>query len=171
MAFLYRARQGRPEHGNRRARVPAALPNRGEGVDYSVKVAAKMLSGDPAISIGERQLFDFLLTRRFIYKEKGKRGYQPYQKHVDNGRLALKGGQEWIEPTTGERRKGTSQIRITFKGLLYFHGELGGQNSEYLLLERDSGDQLSAPTVPGPCPSGQECLRYGDPPRDAPTRP
>lgn len=96
--------------------------------DYDVGRAAKILSRDPAISIGRQRLFDRLVEWGLVYLEKDRRRnvYTPYQQHVDAGRFVLRLGGRWQNPKTEEWHAGSPQLRITVKGLEFLHQKLGG---------------------------------------------
>lgn len=83
--------------------------------DLSVNEAAKVLSRDPAITIGERRLWNLLLEWRWLYRD-GHGDVRPYQQHVDNGRLACR-ARSHHHPRTGELLIDAPQVRVTPKGL------------------------------------------------------
>lgn len=83
--------------------------------DLSVNEAAKTLSRDPEVSIGETRLWRLLDEWRWTYRDhSGDR--RPYQTHVDNGRLACR-ARSHHHPRTGELLIDAPQVRVTPKGL------------------------------------------------------
>ncbi|MFE6304988.1 phage antirepressor [Nocardiopsis sp. NPDC057823] len=113
------------------AELAAALPKAesweylasAEG-DLSVADAAKVLSRDPAISMGQGRLFEHMAQERWVYRAKGDGRWRAYQSAVDTGRLTEL-PQTYTHPKTEERVVGTPQIRITIKGLHELHRRLG----------------------------------------------
>lgn len=87
--------------------------------DYSVREAAQILDRDPTISTGEQRLFRTLKAIGWI-----DRSNEPYQRHVDCGRVVRKLG-TYRDPSTGELVS-YSQVRVTPKGLRELHRALGG---------------------------------------------
>ncbi|WP_345432001.1 phage antirepressor [Actinoallomurus vinaceus] len=93
--------------------------------DYSVADAAKILSRDPAISIGERRLFTELAVAAWIYRARSDGRWRAYQRYVDSGRLSEL-PQSYEHPQTGEIALAAPQVRITVKGVRELHHQLGG---------------------------------------------
>lgn len=87
--------------------------------DYSMREAAQILDRDPSIRTGQNRLSKTLKNLGWT-----DHSGQPYQRHVDNGRLAVR-TRPYTHPTTGEEML-TTQLRITAKGLHALHKELGG---------------------------------------------
>lgn len=83
--------------------------------DYSMNQAAKVLSRDPAVVIGERRLWNLLMQWRWLYRDT-TRELRPYQQQVDNGRLACR-ARSHHHPASGELVIDTPQVRVTAKGL------------------------------------------------------
>lgn len=95
------------------------------GADYEVDVAAKILSRDPAISIGRNRLFDFMHDQDWVFR--GRHNvWKAYQDQVDNGRLKMRPGREYFHKGKGEYRTGDPTILITAKGLADLRQLLGG---------------------------------------------
>lgn len=93
--------------------------------DWSVADTAKILSRDPAISVGARRLFTELATAGLIYRQQADGRWRAYQRHIDNGRLSEL-PQKYEHPQTKELTLGAPQLRIKPKGLRYLHELLGG---------------------------------------------
>lgn len=96
----------------------------GEG-DFSVADAAKILSRDPAISIGRDRLFTLMAELRWTYRQRADGRWRAYQTQVDNGRLSEL-PQQYEHPTTGEVALAAPQVRVIAKGLQALHRHLGG---------------------------------------------
>lgn len=92
--------------------------------DFSVGDAAKILSRDPAIAIGERRLFTVLSEQGWIYRG-GDGRWRVYQAQVECGRLSEMPSSHY-HPRTGELVLDPPQVRITAKGLQRLHHLLGG---------------------------------------------
>lgn len=83
--------------------------------DYSVNEAAKILSRDPGIVIGEGRLWRLLDEWRWTYRDAaGDR--RAYQTQVDAGRLAGR-ARSHHNPRNGELVIDAPQVRVTVKGL------------------------------------------------------
>lgn len=78
--------------------------------DYSLREAAQALDRDPAISTGQKRLAAYL--REIGWTD---RTGQPYQRHVDLGRLVRR-VRTYSHPRTSEEQT-TTQLRITVRGL------------------------------------------------------
>lgn len=96
----------------------------GDG-DYSVGDAAKILSRDPAISVGERRLFTILHEHGWTYRQKGDQKWRAYQKAIDAGRLS-EIPQSHYHPRTGELVLDPPQVRVLPKGVNDLRLILGG---------------------------------------------
>lgn len=94
--------------------------------DYSVSDAAKVLSRDPAISIGRDRLFAHMATDGWIFRDRSTNAWKAMQSQVDIGRLVEKLGKPYLHEASGEMRASDPTIRITAKGLLELHKRLGG---------------------------------------------
>lgn len=86
--------------------------------DYSVREAAQILARDHSIDIGQGRLFKRLYDLNWLDR-KG----QPYQRHVEAGRLTTR-VQTYDHPRTGEPTLAKPQVRITGKGLAELHRAL-----------------------------------------------
>jgi len=94
--------------------------------DYSVADAAKVLSRDPAISIGRDRLFAQMATNGWIFRDRSTNTWKAMQAQVDIGRLVEKLGKPYLHEASGEMRASDPTIRITPKGLQELHKRLGG---------------------------------------------
>lgn len=98
--------------------------------DYAVGDAAKILSRDPAISIGRDRLFAFMQTEGWLFRGQGRRrAWRAYQFQVDTGRLVEKMGKPFLNERTGETELPEPTIRVTAKGLAELHKRLGGDGA------------------------------------------
>lgn len=94
--------------------------------NYGVGDAAKILSQDPAITIGRNRLFAFMAERKWIYRHSGRRGgWCAYQSQVDLGRLHERPATPFLNRQTGEYELPAPTIRITIKGLAELHRLMG----------------------------------------------
>lgn len=93
--------------------------------DYEVADAAKVLSRDPAITIGRDRLFSFMAADGWIYRGNGRR-WRAYQTQVELGRLAEKVGRPFWHEGRGEMVAADPTVRITPKGVAELHKRLGG---------------------------------------------
>lgn len=87
--------------------------------DYSLREAAQILDRDPSIRTGQNRLSKHLKNIGWT-----DRNGQPYQRHVDAGRLTRR-TVPYLDRSTGETEL-TTQLRITAKGLHDLHREMGG---------------------------------------------
>lgn len=94
--------------------------------DYMVRDAAKVLSRDPNIEIGQQRLFKFMQAEGWIYRENG--AWKPYQTQIQTGRLAEKLNRPYLNERTGEMEVPPPSVRITPKGLAELHKRLGGSD-------------------------------------------
>ncbi|WP_078316036.1 phage antirepressor KilAC domain-containing protein [Mycobacterium sp. D16Q16] len=94
--------------------------------DYGVADAAKVLSRDPAISIGRDRLFSYMAAEGWIFRNSSTHAWKAYQAQVDIGRLAEKLGSPFLHEPSGEMRVSDPTIRVTPKGLQELHKRLGG---------------------------------------------
>ncbi|SIH91937.1 gp54 protein [Mycobacteroides abscessus subsp. abscessus] len=94
--------------------------------DYSVSDAAKVLSRDPAISIGRDRLFAHMASTGWIFRDRSTNAWKAMQSQVDIGRLVEKLGKPYLHEASGEMRASDPTIRITPKGLQELHKRLGG---------------------------------------------
>lgn len=96
----------------------------GDG-DYSVRDAAKILSRDPQIQVGERRLFTVLDAENWIYRQQADGKWRSYQRSIDAGRLS-EIPQSHYHPRTGELVLDPPQVRVTPKGMEQLRALLGG---------------------------------------------
>lgn len=98
------------------------------GGDYSVGAAAKILSRDPAITIGRNNLFAFMAGLGWIFKTKGRRPHwEPYQsKGLETGRLTVKTNAPFFNEKTNMWEQPGGTVRVTVKGLHELHKRLNG---------------------------------------------
>lgn len=95
--------------------------------DYAVSDAAKILSRDPAISIGRDRLFVFMSGIGWVYRAQDRRkSWTAYQTQVNCERLVEKMGKPYLNEKTGETELPAPTVRITAKGLAELHKRLGG---------------------------------------------
>ena len=87
--------------------------------DYSLREAAQILDRDPSIRTGQNRLAKHLKNIGWT-----DLSGQPYQRHVDAGRLTRR-TVPYLNRSTGEQEL-TTQLRITAKGLADLHREMGG---------------------------------------------
>jgi prophage antirepressor-like protein len=87
--------------------------------DFSVREAAQILDRDPSLSTGQRRLFEYLRSIGWL-----DRHNQPYQRHIDIGRLTVR-ARSYEHPHRDEL-VATQQVRVTTKGLGELHRLLGG---------------------------------------------
>lgn len=93
--------------------------------DWSVRDAAKVLSRDPGLDLGERRLFTVLGEQQWIYRQRGDGRWRPYQRAVESGWLSELPASHY-HPRTGELVLDPPQVRVTTKGLHLLHRRLGG---------------------------------------------
>lgn len=93
--------------------------------NWSFDSAAKLLSNDPAIRIGQRLLFQTLNDWKWIYRSEGR--WCAYQAQINNGRLAHKVYDPRYDEDTGRMMDRQPQVRITWKGMREIHRRLGGE--------------------------------------------
>lgn len=96
--------------------------------DYSVADAAKMLSRDPAITIGQNTLFRWLGKHGWLYQRAGE--WCPYQDKVDAGHLTSKANRPYWNSRLGHDVLPAPTVRITAKGLQRLYVALGGAAPE-----------------------------------------
>lgn len=93
--------------------------------DWSVRDAAKVLSRDPNLNVGERRLFSLLGEQQWIYRQRGDGRWRPYQRAVESGWLSELPASHY-HPRTGELVLDVPQVRVTTRGLHLLHRRLGG---------------------------------------------
>lgn len=96
----------------------------GDG-DYAVADAAKILSRDPVIALGERRLFAVLSDQGWIYRQRADNRWRVYQVAVERGWLSEMPASHY-HPQTGELVLDPPQVRVKPKGLAELHRRLGG---------------------------------------------
>jgi len=89
------------------------------GGDYSFRQVAQILDRDPAISTGQNRLAAYLREVGWLDS-----GGEPYQRHVDTGRLVRRATNGYEHPDRGH--VAPWQVRITTKGLHELHRLMGG---------------------------------------------
>ncbi|MBA8964649.1 DNA-damage-inducible protein D [Rhodococcus percolatus] len=95
--------------------------------NYSVAEAAKILSQDPNISIGRDRLFDFMHSKRWIFRSRNPRGgWEARQEQVDTGRLYERPARPFLNSKSGEYELPAPTLRVTVKGIARLHYLLGG---------------------------------------------
>lgn len=92
--------------------------------DYSVGDAAKMLSRDPSIQIGQNTLFRWLGKHGWLYRRGDD--WHPYQDKIDAGHLTLKTNRPYWDSHRGVDVLPAPTVRITAKGLHRIYAALGG---------------------------------------------
>lgn len=92
--------------------------------DYSVGDAAKMLSRDPSIQIGQNTLFRWLGKHGWLYRRGDE--WHPYQDKIDAGHLTLKTNRPYWDSHRGVDVLPAPTVRITAKGLHRIYAALGG---------------------------------------------
>lgn len=102
---------------------------------FSAADAAKILSRDPAIALGQNRLFKALEDLQWAYRQRRDRAWRARQSAVDAGWLT-EIPQSHHHPRTGELLLDAPQLRITLKGLSELRQRLG--TSEPLPLKRES---------------------------------
>ncbi|BAM26381.1 phage antirepressor [Corynebacterium ulcerans] len=101
--------------------------------DYSVAEAAKVLSRDPAISIGRDRLFAHMESLGWIFRPRGARRIHweaSQAKAIDTRRLVHKLGKPFHNAHTGTMELPPPTIRVTPKGLKDLQKTLGGGHPE-----------------------------------------
>lgn len=93
--------------------------------DWSVRDAAKVLSRDPGLNVGERRLFSLLAEQGWTYRQRADGRWRPYQRAVESGWLSELPASHY-HPRTGELVLDPPQVRVTTRGLHLLHRRLGG---------------------------------------------
>lgn len=112
---------------------------------FSAADAAKILSRDPAIALGQNRLFRALEDLHWAYRQRRDRAWRARQSAVDCGWLT-EIPQSHHHPRTGELLLDAPQLRITLKGLAELRQRLGTSDPLPLKETRDSG--RAVPTRP-----------------------
>lgn len=92
--------------------------------DFSVGDAAKILSRNKAIKLGQGRLFTVLAGLGWLYRQRGDQRWRVYQAHIENGRLSELPSSHY-HPRTGLLVLDPPQVRITAKGVAELHRHLG----------------------------------------------
>lgn len=93
--------------------------------DLSVADAAKILSRDKTIQLGQGRLFTVLADLGWLYRQRGDHRWRVYQQHIEAGRLSELPSSHY-HPRTGELILDPPQVRVTAKGIAELHRHLGG---------------------------------------------
>lgn len=93
--------------------------------DFEVGDAAKMLSRDPSISIGQRKLFEWMELHGWIFRRQDGRP-RAYQHKIDAGLLAERVSRPYLNERTGNYESPAPQVRVTPKGMDRLYAALGG---------------------------------------------
>ncbi len=93
--------------------------------DFSVGDAAKVLSRDPQIKVGQQRLFTYLGEIGWLFRGRGDRRWRVAQSQVETGRLSEIPSSHF-HPRTGELVLDPPQVRVTAKGLHELHRRLSG---------------------------------------------
>jgi anti-repressor protein len=93
--------------------------------DFLVADAAKILSRDPVIKLGQQRLFTLLNELGWIYRAAGDGRWRTRQNVIETQRLSEMPMSHY-HPRTGELVLDPPQIRVTVKGLQYLHRHLSG---------------------------------------------
>lgn len=96
----------------------------GDG-DFSVGDAAKILSRDPQVTMGQKRLFTVLADLKWTYRQVSDDRPRVMQVTVERGWLSEL-PQSHYHPRTGELVLDAPQVRVTAKGLQELHKRLGG---------------------------------------------
>lgn len=95
--------------------------------DYSVGDAAKMLSRDPSIQIGQNTLFRWMGKHGWLYRRGDE--WHPYQDKIDAGLLTLKTNRPYWDSHRGVDVLPAPTVRITAKGVQRIYAALGGREA------------------------------------------
>lgn len=96
--------------------------------DFLVADAAKILSRDPAIKIGQNRLFTKLGELGWIYRAPGDQKWRTKQAAIETGRIS-EIPMTHYHPRTGALILDPPQIRVTVKGMEWLHQHLRGERS------------------------------------------
>jgi anti-repressor protein len=120
--------------------------------DLSVADAAKVLSRDSNIRLGQQRLFTVLAEYGWIYRQHGDTRWRVYQVAVERGWLSELPASHY-HPRTGELVLDAPQVRVLPKGLLELHHRLGGHAPSWPCRRPESGGlagDLPPPGEPAP---------------------
>lgn len=95
--------------------------------DYSVADAAKILSRDPRIKLGQQRLFTHLTDLHWLYRQPGDQRLRVYQTAIERGWLSELPATHY-HPRTGVLVVDAPQVRVTVKGLQRLHQQFGGES-------------------------------------------
>jgi len=112
--------------------------------DFSVADAAKVLSRDPAIQLGQNRLFSTLANFSWAYRQQGDHAWRSYQSAIEAGWLAEL-PQSHSHPRTGRRVLDPPQLRVTAKGLAELRRRLGG--GKHKTITELDGAATAAPSA------------------------
>lgn len=107
--------------------------------DYSVADAAKILSRDPRIKLGQQRLFTHLMDLHWLYRQAGDRKWRAYQTAITRGWLSEIPASHY-HPRTAELVIDAPQVRVTVKGLQRLHQQFGG--ASHLALPAPVSERL-----------------------------
>ncbi|MFF0821166.1 phage antirepressor KilAC domain-containing protein [Micromonospora haikouensis] len=123
--------------------------------DFSVADAAKILSRDPRIKVGQTRLFTLLYRMGWLYRQAGDQRWRAYQQHVEAGRLSELPSSHY-HPRTGVLVLDAPQVRVTARGVAELRERLVAE-SESSAVRRDLGKAVgpvghaaAGPTLPQP---------------------
>lgn len=102
--------------------------------DYSVDEAAKILSRDPVITIGQNRLFSFMAEQGWVYRHGQRNRWHAYQSAVETGRLVQRMSAPFLNQNTGALELPAPTIRVTAKGLEALRRLLGGGGTASLAV-------------------------------------
>jgi anti-repressor protein len=94
--------------------------------DWAVGDAAKVLSRDPNITIGQQRLFTYMGELGWLFRGRGDNRWRVAQSQIETARLSEMPSSHF-HPRTGELVLDPPQVRITTKGLHELHKRLGGR--------------------------------------------
>ncbi|MDG4791922.1 phage antirepressor KilAC domain-containing protein [Micromonospora sp. WMMD1102] len=94
--------------------------------DWSVADAAKVLSRDPAVRLGQGRLFTVLFQLGWTFRQKGDGRWRVYQDQINAGRMSELPSSHY-HPRTGELVIDPPQVRVKAKGLAFLLQHLGGR--------------------------------------------
>ncbi|WP_204745517.1 phage antirepressor KilAC domain-containing protein [Glycomyces paridis] len=105
--------------------------------DFSVADAAKILSRDAAIEVGQTRLFQRLRDINWTFRQSGDGAWRAYQRSIDGGWLSEL-PQSHYHPRTGELVLDPPRLRVTAKGLAELRRRL---TESALVRERSAGSR------------------------------
>jgi anti-repressor protein len=107
------------------------------GDDWLVEDVARILNRDSAIAIGAGRLWTWLYNENVMtrYRERP----QPRQSFIDRGYFRVR-IVSYLDPKGGPTPKSAPQVRVTFKGIVWLHKNLGGVDPVQGLIDAASDD-------------------------------